>query len=330
MKRLIPLVLLPAVLLSGCSSVAAPIIPITSLDHDQLVDTSEYKTWFAADVCAADNLNEVTSLSYLPVKESASASPSIVEIVKSRTKRMKGSISSTAQSLKMLQEVSTWDNFTTEENEDFDQIWQSPSSVLDIWEDNRFKKALTALKDEQSLDTYNNSSFKSAVIEVVRKDWDAKCDNEGMLRETREILNDYESSLEKLKSKVVADFKKQGYKEFFDTTLVKRVGERTYEGEPVLEYSVLQFNYCSTDEGKRVFRFDFDAPGVFVNADGIKEDVYNGAARQKESEDYEGSGWDYTTLGVVSDFVFSINPVKDTYWKTNDFSGLNLTSTTCS
>jgi hypothetical protein len=188
----------------------------------------------------------------------------------------------------------------------------TPSDVtnsIDNWVTERSNLAIGEL---------STSTFSTAVRDNIKTDWESKCDNETLLADVRATLEEYEVSLEALIAAIVADYEKKGYKQFSNVILIKRIGPKVFDGERVLAYSAVQYRYCDNLYRKRAQSFEFDAPGVFVDADGIKEENYSGTAEETNS--------DGPVLGL-REFVFQINPISDSYWKTNDFSGLLVTQT---
>jgi hypothetical protein len=153
--------------------------------------------------------------------------------------------------------------------------------------------------------------------------WELKCDNANTLQEVRTTIANYQSAMEELISAVVADFEKLGYKSFFNSVLIKRNGVRTWEGLSVLSYSAVQFNYCQTGYKKVLGSFDFDAPALIADSDGIMPSDYSGEAREATGTH------DGLPLGTLREYVFQFNPIRETAWKTNDFSGLLVSGVDC-
>jgi hypothetical protein len=194
----------PAFLLSGCSSAPAEPVSLTSLTWEELSETPEYKDWLAKENCYLNDLDEVNNLNFLPIKQSDSESPTPREVMVTRTARLKTSMAGEASRLKMLSEVSTWDEYTLEEK--LRGIWMTPSDVtnsIDIWVTDRSNLAIGEL---------STTTFSTAVRDNIKSDWESKCDNETILAEVSTTLEEYAVSLDALSTKLVANFEKRATK----------------------------------------------------------------------------------------------------------------------
>lgn len=263
MRKLIALLtVLPALLLSGCSSAPAEPASPTLLTWDQVSETPEYKNWLDTVNCyTGGDVDTILNLEFLPIKESDSSRPTIREIMATRTTRLKASLASEASMLKMLGEASSWG--APGSDEELKRIWINPSEIkalIDSWVTDRFNLASEEL---------GTNSFSTRFRDNMKKDWESKCDDETLLAEVSTTLEEYEVSLDALSTKLVANFEKKGYKNYFNNILVKRIGPKVFEGEKVLAFSVFQHRYCDTGYTGRVYGFDFSAPGVKADADGI-------------------------------------------------------------
>jgi hypothetical protein len=313
MKKIIVwLAVIPALLLSGCSAAPEEIekpVGLTSLTWEQLSETPDYKDWIESKNCVLDNLDDVENLVILPIKESES-SPTPREIMVSRTGRIKASMGTQESRLKMLRQISDWDEYSNTHSDPLSRIWMNPKDVfeaIDNWELDRFDESLKFLSSE---------TFSTPVRDKVFQAWNETCENDSILQDVTTTINEYDVALEGLIAKVVSDFENQGYKQFFDHILIKRTGKKTEDGWRYLTYSAVQFRYCAVGYSKVVNRFEFAAPGL-VDADGIK------AEDRIEEAFNETGGWP-PRLGLVREYLHQLDAG---YAKTNDYSGLKVVAT---
>jgi hypothetical protein len=211
--------------------------------------------------------------------------------------------------LKMLREISDWDEYSNTHSDTWSRVWMNPDSAMDqiyAWVSTRFEDSLSELSDE---------FFSFPVREKIRQAWNEMCENDTIIEEVRTVITQYDAALEGLIQKVVSDFEKKGYKQFFDHILIKRTGKKTEDGWRYLTYSAVQFRYCAVGYSKVVYRFEFVAPGL-VDADGIKaEDMIGEASR----EDLNGA-----KLGTAREYLLMLNGVNE---ETNDYTGLQVVAT---
>ncbi len=309
-------------LLSGCS--APPVQPssLTSLSWEDLANTQENKAWSASDNCSLSDLEAINDLDFLPLEGVDNSRPSPKDVMVSRTGRLVAAMKSEKTRLQILAEVSEWDAqyFKLGEpdyDERLEQIWRNPqiiSQIVDNWVTGRSK---------QAIDSLSSAPFSSPIREKLVNAWELKCDDVSILREVRTTITNYEVAMKTLVSAVVADFEKLGYKPFFNSVLIKRNGLRTWQGKSVLSYSAIQFNYCQAGYMKDLAAFYFDAPALIADPDGIMPSDYTGQAEEATGRP------DGPPLGTLRDYVFQFNVVGETYWKTNDFSGLSVSELSC-
>ena len=206
-KFIVWIALAPALVLSGCSVAPDEPVGLSSLSWTQLAETTDYKNWIAAKTCWLGNLDDVENLVILPIKEGES-SPTPREIMVSRTGRIKASMGTQDSRLKMLREISDWDEYSNTHSDELSRIWMNPNSVLesiDTWVLARFDDSLSELSDE---------AFSTPVRDEIFQAWNEMCQNDTILEEVRADLNQYDAALEGLIQKVVSDFEKKGYKQF--------------------------------------------------------------------------------------------------------------------
>ena len=313
-KLMVWLAVVPALLLSGCSSAPAEPVSLTSLAWEELSETPEYKNWLATENCFLGDVDKILNLEFLPIRQSdsASASPTPREVLVTRTARLNTSLASEASRLKMLSEASTWDDYSSED--ELRRIWMTPSEVkasIDNWVTDRF---------DLSIRQVDRNTFSTPVRENMKKDWDTKCEIDSRLADVRTSVEEYVVALEALVERVVADFEKKGYTNYFNHTLIKRIGPKVLDGEKVLAFSVLQHRYCDTGYTKRVFGFNFYAPGVKADADGIMAPDLRGDAQETDN--------DGAVLGL-REFVFETYVLEGIDLKKNDFVNVVVTGTLC-